>query len=58
MQHEGMGHEKITFVQVINACVNLGVHVHGKLVHEQLIQNGCGYDVFVCNSLFYKMWGH
>jgi hypothetical protein len=26
MQHEGMGHEKITFVQVINAYVNLGVH--------------------------------
>jgi len=30
MQQEGMAHGKFTFVQVINACVNLGAHVHGK----------------------------
>jgi pentatricopeptide repeat protein len=52
MQQEGMGHGKFIFVQVINACVNLGAHVHGRLVHEQLIENDCEYDVFVCNSLF------
>jgi pentatricopeptide repeat protein len=52
MQQERMNLEKFISIQVINACVNLGAHVHGRLVHEQHIQNGCEYDVFVCNILF------
>jgi pentatricopeptide repeat protein len=52
MQQERMSPEKFISIQVINACVNLGAHVHGRLVHQQHIQNGCEYDVFVCNILF------
>jgi hypothetical protein len=41
-----MSPEKFISIQVINARVNLGAHVHGRLVHEQHIQNGC--DMIFC----------
>jgi hypothetical protein len=50
MHQEGMNHDKFTFVQVINACLELGTLQNGKHVHEQIIQNGFKYDIFAGNS--------
>jgi pentatricopeptide repeat protein len=51
MQQEGISPNEFTFVPVINACAGLGALEDGRLVHEQLIQSGCKFDVFVGNSL-------
>jgi hypothetical protein len=32
-------------------CANLGTFEDNKIVHKQLIQNGCEYDAFVGSSL-------
>ncbi|CAM6061129.1 unnamed protein product [Sphagnum tenellum] len=51
MQQEEISPNEFTFVPVINACAGLGALEDGRLVHEQLIQSGCKFDVFVGNSL-------
>jgi hypothetical protein len=51
MQQEGMNCDKFILVQVINACVKLKTLQDGKHVHEQIIENGFEYDIFVGNSL-------
>ncbi|CAM6070113.1 unnamed protein product [Sphagnum tenellum] len=51
MQQEGMSPEKFAFIQVMKACAGLGALENARLVHEQLIQSGCKYDVFVGSSL-------
>jgi pentatricopeptide repeat protein len=51
MQQEGMSPEKFAFIQVMKASAGLGALENARLVHEQLIQSGCKYDVFVGSSL-------
>jgi pentatricopeptide repeat protein len=51
MPQEGMNPNKFTSVQVMKACAVLGALEKGRLVHEQLIQSGCGSDVFLGSSL-------
>ncbi len=51
MQPEGMSPNKFTFIPVINACAALGALEDGRHVHEQIIQSGCEFDVFVGSSL-------
>jgi pentatricopeptide repeat protein len=51
MQREGTTPDKFTFVQVMKSCACLGALQDGRLVHQQLIQSGCEWYVFVCNSL-------
>jgi hypothetical protein len=51
MQQEGMNRDKFTFVQVINARVELGTLKDGKHGHEHIIQNGFESDTFVGNNL-------
>ncbi len=48
MQWEEISPDKLTFLEVINACAgHLGVLEDCRLVHEQLIQTGCNSDLFV-----------
>jgi pentatricopeptide repeat protein len=42
---------KFTFIQVIKVFAPLRTLEDGRLVHKQLIQTGCGSDVFVGTSL-------
>ncbi|KAH9549032.1 hypothetical protein CY35_11G119600, partial [Sphagnum magellanicum] len=51
MQREGTIFDKFTFVQAIKACVGLGGLEDGRLVHQQLMQSGCEFDIFLGNSL-------
>jgi pentatricopeptide repeat protein len=51
MQQEVMSPNKFTFILVINACAALGALEDGRHVHEQIIQSGCEFDVFVGSSL-------
>ncbi len=51
MQREGVCPNKFTFVLVIKVCVGLGTLEDGKLIHKELIQIGCEFDVFVGSSL-------
>jgi len=51
MQREGTNLDKFTFVQAIKACVGLGGLEDGRLVHQQLMQSGCEFDIFLGNSL-------
>jgi pentatricopeptide repeat protein len=51
MQQEGMSPNKFTFILVINACAALGALEDGRHVHEQIIQSGCEFDIFVGSSL-------
>jgi pentatricopeptide repeat protein len=48
---EGTTPDKFTFVQVITAYSSLQRLEGSRLVHEQLIQSGCKFDVFVGTSL-------
>jgi pentatricopeptide repeat protein len=48
MQWEEISPDKLTFLEVINACAgHLGVLEDCRLIHEQLIQTGCNSDLFV-----------
>jgi pentatricopeptide repeat protein len=38
-------------VGVLNACASVVTFEEGRSVHEQIIQSGCKFDVFVGNSL-------
>jgi pentatricopeptide repeat protein len=51
MQQEGMSPNKFTFILAITACAALGALEDGRHVHEQIIQSGCEFDVFVGSSL-------
>jgi hypothetical protein len=51
MQQEGMNCDNFTFFQVINTCAELGTLQDGRHVHEQIIQNGFEFDIFVGNRL-------
>ncbi len=51
MQQEGISPNKFTFIPVINSCAALGALEDGRHVHEQIIQSGCEFDVFVGSSL-------
>jgi pentatricopeptide repeat protein len=51
MQQEGTIPDKCTFIQVINACADLGSLQDCRHVHEQIIQSGCQFNVFAVNSL-------
>jgi hypothetical protein len=41
----------VAFVGVLNACADMLVIEEGMCVHQQIIQNGLEYDVFVGSSL-------
>jgi hypothetical protein len=47
MQHEAMSPDKFTFVQVINACASMVALEEGRCVHQQIIQSGLEFDLFV-----------
>jgi pentatricopeptide repeat protein len=47
MQHEAMSPDKFTFVQVINACASIVALEEGRCVHQQIIQSGLEFDLFV-----------
>ncbi|CAM6075269.1 unnamed protein product [Sphagnum tenellum] len=51
MVQEGMEPDHITFVGVLNACASVAALEEGRFVHEQIIQRGLEFDVFVSNSL-------
>jgi pentatricopeptide repeat protein len=51
LQQEGIGPNKFTFLQVINASVSLRALGNDRLVHEQLVQSGWESDVFLGSSL-------
>jgi pentatricopeptide repeat protein len=51
MVQEGMEPDRITFVGVLNACASVVALEEGRFVHEQIIQRGLEFDVFVSNSL-------
>ncbi|CAK9275154.1 unnamed protein product [Sphagnum jensenii] len=51
MVQEGMEPDHITFVGVLNACASVVALEEGRFVHEQIIQRGLEFDVFVSNSL-------
>ncbi|CAK9267147.1 unnamed protein product [Sphagnum jensenii] len=53
MQREGVEQDPVTFVGVLNACASLGAIAleEGRHIHEQIIQHGCEFDVFVGSSL-------
>ncbi len=51
MRQQAVSPNKFTFIQVIKACAPLRRHEDGRLVHKQLVQTGCEYDVFVGSSL-------
>ncbi len=47
MQQEGVQPDSITFMGVWNACASMGALEDGRSVHDQVIQSGCKFDVFV-----------
>jgi len=47
MQQEGVQPDSITFMGVWNACASMGVLEDGRSVHDQVIQSGSKFDVFV-----------
>ncbi len=52
MQREGVQPDSVTFVGMLNACATLGALEEGRHIHEQIVQNGCEFDIFVGSSLF------
>ncbi|CAK9869700.1 unnamed protein product [Sphagnum jensenii] len=51
MQHEGVQPDPVTFVGMLNACASVAALEEGRHIHEQIIQHGCEFDVFVGSSL-------
>jgi pentatricopeptide repeat protein len=51
MRQQGVSPNKFIFIQKIKACAALRTFEDGRLVHKQLIQIGCEFDVFVGSSL-------
>jgi pentatricopeptide repeat protein len=51
MQQKGTNLDKFTFVQAIKACVGLEELEDGWLVHQQLMQSGCEFHIFLGTSL-------
>jgi pentatricopeptide repeat protein len=51
MQLEGVKPDPGIFVAVLNACASVMALAEGKLIHSQIIQNGCESDIFVGSSL-------
>jgi pentatricopeptide repeat protein len=51
MQQKGTNLDKFTFVQAIKACVGLRELEDGWLVHQQFMQSGCEFDIFLGTSL-------
>jgi len=51
MQQKGVQPDSVAFVGVLNACASVGALEEGRRAHEQIIQSGCGLDVFVGSSL-------
>ncbi len=39
--------DSITFMGMWNACASMGVLEDGRCVHDQVIQSGSKFDVFV-----------
>ncbi|CAM6065707.1 unnamed protein product [Sphagnum tenellum] len=56
MQHEGVQPDPVTFVGMLNACASVAALEEGRHIHEQIIQHGCEFDVFVGSSLI-DMYG-
>ncbi len=50
MQQEDVLPNSVTFVGVLNACASMVAYEEGRSVHEQIIQSGCEFDVFVGSS--------
>jgi len=51
MQFEGVAPDAVTIVTGLQACADLGVLQHGKLIHDHVIRAGFETNVFVGNSL-------
>ncbi|KAH8931876.1 hypothetical protein BDL97_19G044000 [Sphagnum fallax] len=51
MQREGVQPDPVTFVGMLNACASVAALEEGRHIHEQIIQHGCEFDVFVGSSL-------
>jgi pentatricopeptide repeat protein len=51
MQQAGMQPDSLTFVGVLNACAGVIALEEGRCVHQQIIQSGLEFDVFVGSSL-------
>jgi len=51
MQREGVQPDPVTFVGMLNACASVAALEEGRHIHEQIIQHGCEFDIFVGTSL-------
>eukprot|EP01018_Ginkgo_biloba_P019612 Gb_41533 [translate_table: standard] len=51
MQRTGVQPDHWTFTSVLPACATLAALEHGKEVHEEIIRNGCQYDIFAASAL-------
>jgi hypothetical protein len=51
LQHEGEQLDFVIFVGVLNACASVISLEEGMHVHQQIIQNGLEFDVYVGSSL-------
>lgn len=51
MQNEGVKHDNVTLVAVLNCCANLGTLKQGKWVHSHIHKNSIETNDFVGNAL-------
>lgn len=56
MRQEGVNPNKVTFVNVLNACTSTATLVQGKLIHAQIVDSELDKDIIVGTALV-KMYG-
>ncbi|XP_024543186.1 pentatricopeptide repeat-containing protein At5g39350-like [Selaginella moellendorffii] len=52
MQPEGVSPDRITFMTVLNACVNAADLENGRTIHRRIVDSGFAADVRVATALF------
>ncbi|EFJ32238.1 hypothetical protein SELMODRAFT_85415 [Selaginella moellendorffii] len=52
MQPEGVSPDRITFMTVLNACVNAADLENGRTIHTRIVDSGFAADVRVATALF------